>query len=286
MKSKKISFNFYQIFENDALKDYLEHMALKGWRLVTINSLVLHFEACDPHPIRYCVEVMEKPSVYASNQTLPLKRYREFCRDAGWNYIGTNGLLHIFQTEDTEALPVETDPRERCDRIIKACRGNNRTLAVLFLLIGLMNLISCWMKRTFLCSQGFVVLILLAAGSYYIGEFLLWKSRAQARLKDTGTLPHMDWVSVRMKNLLSVAVIFVFCILFILYTAAGTFASALPYIGLYLIFYIAAMLIFTGIIHRLREKHNFGQRTNLLIYWGFVIFITLLVIIAVLFLIS
>ena len=41
------------------------------------------------------MEIMEKPSAYASNQTKERKTYREFCEDAGWDYVGSTGYLHI-----------------------------------------------------------------------------------------------------------------------------------------------------------------------------------------------
>lgn len=62
MKNRKIVPAFFQVYENDCLRDYLEHMAQKGWKLSSVGSMFLHFEACKPHRIRYCVEIMEKPS--------------------------------------------------------------------------------------------------------------------------------------------------------------------------------------------------------------------------------
>lgn len=278
MSNKKFTFNLYQIFENDALKDYLEHMALKGWRLVKIGSLLLRFEACKPHPIRYCVEVMEKPSVYASNQTLPLKRYREFCRDAGWNYIGTNGLLHVFCTEDTEAVPVETDAQERYERIVNACRGSNRLTVFLFAFVSLINLAACWQKGTLLCSQGFIMLILLCTAIYVVGNFGLWKRRAQISLAKTGLLPHLDYMAVNTKNIWFTTVILALCILFLLSSFQPAYTAALPYILLYLAVYLMMLFLFRGLLQWLREKKDFGRRTNILIYWGFAIGMTAVVI--------
>lgn len=268
MTNKKYAFSFYQIYENDALRDYLEHMALKGWLLTKIGSAYLQFEACTPHPIRYCVEVMEKPSAYASAQTLSLKRYREFCRDAGWQYIGTNGFLHIFCTEDLDAVPVETDPWERFERILRACRGNNRMLLILSTLISLINLLSCWMKKTLLCANGFSVLILVSAVLFFIGDFLVWKHRAQTSLSETGALPCLSWTSVRTKDLLIVSVIFALCVLFLLFSVADAPGKALLCLLLFLIIYVIMMFIFSGLLRWLREKKDFGRGTNMLIYWG------------------
>lgn len=268
MKNKKRALNFYQIFENDSLRDYLEHMALKGWRLTKMGSVFLHFESCEPHSIRYCVEVMEKPSAYASNQTLPLKRYREFCQDAGWSYIGTNGILHIFCTEDMDAVPVETDAWERYMRICRASLGNNQTILILFSLISLMNLFFCWQKKTLLCKQGFIALFLVCTGLYFIGDFLLWKNRAKRSLAESGILPHSVWTSVSQKNNFCAAAILILCILFLFFTAGNASSAALPYILIYLIFYLIMMFIFSVLIHWLREKKNFAKGTNILIYWG------------------
>lgn len=268
MKNKKQTFAFYQIYENDALKEYLEEMAQKGWRLKKIGQLLLHFEACEPHPIRYCVEVMEKPSAYASNQTLPLKRYREFCKDAGWDYIGTNGYLHIFYTEDMEALPVETDAQERYERICQASMSGNRTILILFLLVSLLNLGTCYMRRTLLCSSGFVILILMGTLCFYMGDYLLWKRRARASLDASGTLPHRPWPTVRLKNNTAILLILLLCAAFLFYSGGITVKGAMPALLLYLVVYILAMIFFSFLIHSLREKHSFSTTANVLIYWG------------------
>lgn len=279
MANKKYSLYFYQVFENDALKDYLEHMAQKGWRLVKVGSMLLQFESCAPHSIRYCVEIMEKPSAYASNQTLPLKRYREFCQDAGWNYIGTNGLLHVFCTEDPEAIPVETDPQERYERILSACRGTNRTILLMYSFISLLNLFSCWKNGTLLCTQGFVVLILLCAGIYYLGDFQVWKRRAQTALADAGVLPRLSWASVRTKNTLSVTGILLLCLLSLFHTVGAASSAVLPYLLVYLIIYIIMLLFFSRLLYWLREKKAFDRSTNKLIYWGSAVFIIILIMI-------
>jgi len=268
MKNKKRTFAFYQIYENDALKEYLEDMALKGWKLAKIGQILLYFEACEPHPIRYCAEVMEKPSALASNQTLQLKRYREFCRDAGWNYLGTNGYLHIFYTEDMDALPVETDAKERFERICKASMNVNRTMLIIFPLISLLNLYTCYTRGTLLCSQGFLALFLMGTLCFYLGDYLLWKRRAKASLNDTGTLPCTPWPSVHRKNNTVLLVVLLLCAVYLLQTTGNAPFEAFPYILLYLGLYIVMLIFFSFLIHRLRDRYAFSTGMNMLIYWG------------------
>lgn len=286
MKNKKKTFAFYQIYENDALKDYLEHMALKGWRLVHVGQLRFSFEACEPHPIRYCVEVMEKPSVYASTQTAPLKRYREFCQEAGWDYVGNNGYLHIFCTEDMDALPVETDVQERYERILKASRAGCRTMFLVFLIVIFADLWSCYIQKTLLCPSGFVILVLLATLGFYLGDYLLWTRRAKASLRDLGTLPRMSFTSVLRKNNGAIALVTLLCAAFFLYSMTELTGSGVLFLIIYLIVYGLIFLFFGFLIQRLRNKYSFSRTTNILIYWGcgFLLFLLILAVFFVIFL--
>ncbi|MBS6397149.1 MAG: DUF2812 domain-containing protein [Clostridiales bacterium] len=275
--SKKRTFAFYQVYENDALKAYLEDMALKGWKLVKIGSLLLTFESCEPHPIRYCVEVMEKASAYASNQTLPLKRYREFCQDAGWSYLGTNGFLHVFYTEDMNAVPVETDHEERYERICRACNGTVWQTVILFMLLSAMNLYSAWQKGSLLNSQGVSILLLMTAALWYAGGFLRWRHRAKRTLRENHTLPVLNYRTIRRVNYLFTGGILLFCIAIWGSAMIGSSSNALYVMLIYLAVFALLMLFFSVLIHWLREKKTFSRRTNILIYWGIGLFLILLI---------
>lgn len=267
--NKKIVYASFNMYETDAFRDYLEAMALKGWRLARFGSLFMHFEACDPHPIRYCVELMEKPSSFASNQTLGLKRYREFCQEAGWNYIGTNGLLHVFYTEDMNAVPVETDVEERYERIKKAYRGSLRPVFVMFALIILLNLFTCFQNRTLFSSNGFIILILLLALLYIGGDFYLWNRKVRISIETCRMLPKLSWQSARMKNWIMIASILIVVILFFAYTLGFQFSGLYARVLLiYLAVYGIMLAIFSALLHWLREKNTFSTKANIAIYWG------------------
>lgn len=280
MKHKKCTLALYQIYENDALKDYLEAMALKGWKLTKIGQLFLHFEAVEPQPVRYCVEIMEKPSAFASNQSPGLKAYREFCKDAGWDYLGSNGYLHIFCTEDRDALPVETDADERYQRICQAGGGTVIMSFFIFLVVILANLGTCISQRTFFCPAGFFILFLTGILFFSVGDYLLWKRRARASLEHSGTLPCASWKAVRFKNHTANGVTILMCAAFLFLSFRGLHDvnSTLPIILLFLGIYLMAMLFFSFLIRNLRDKHSFSRDTNLLIYWGSVFILLILTI--------
>ena len=272
MSKKYVMINFL-VHESDALKNYLEDMALQGWKLEKIGNVFLHFTSCPPHPVRYCVEIMERPSVYASNQTPAQKGYREFCEEAGWDYVGYSGYFHVFRTEDPDVADVETDPEMRCQHIIQAEGSNSKMIAVLFGLIALPNLLACYREGTVLNVNGLCVLLLLGASGYTIGSFLSWKRRADITLSTAGTLPSADWRTVRLKNtcwtvgILAIAFIYVFWTLGSV-SSSEYFSYAVIGFVIWLLFFFLLLLFFSRILRWLREKRAFSNRMNILIYWG------------------
>jgi hypothetical protein len=267
-RSKRVPA-FFQVYENDSLKEYLEDMALKGWQLKEVGSLFLRFEPCRPHKIRYCVEVMDKPSAFASSQSENLKAYQEFCRDAGWDYVGTTGYLHIFCTEDEKAVVVETDPQERYERICQACQGNNWLACAVFGLITLLNLYSCYLKKTLFCINGWVLFIMIGAMAVSLGEFLRWKSRAGRSLREEGVLPCYSWKAVKRKNVMVIAPILLMSMAPMVYTA-GRYSSKIV-IGVTVgmcVYVILLAFFFSKLLYWLRVKKAYSTKTNMFIYWG------------------
>lgn len=279
MKNKKHMLCLYLPCECDALRGHLEAMAERGWKLVKIGQ-ILTFESCEPHRIRYCVEVMDKASAYASNQTLKLKQYREFCREAGWEYIGSNGLMHVFCTEDMDAVPVETDPWERYERICRAALAGNRYTAFLVFALALMQLFTCVQERSLLNRSGFLAIFLLAAGAWPVSKSLLWKRRAKASLEQSGTLPASDWRTVNTVNRIALAAVIAVSAAFIGWMIAGSsfsspFAGA--FIAVYLVMYVLLLIFFSFLIRWLREKQTFSTGVNIAIYWGCGLVLTVLI---------
>ena len=260
---------FFQVYENDSLKEYLEDMALKGWQLKGVGSLFLRFEPCRPHRIRYCVEVMEKPSAYASSQSENLRAYQEFCRDAGWDYAGTTGYLHIFYTEDYEAVVVETDPQERYERICQACQGNNWLACGVFGLIVLLNLYSCYLKETLFCMNGWVVFLMTGAMAVSLGAFLRWKGMAGRSLREEGVLPYSPWKTAKRKNVTIIVTIIIMSMAPLLYTIGQYSSKTLIWVTAGMWMYVILLaFIFAKLIHWLRVKKAYSTRTNMFLYWG------------------
>lgn len=269
-RGRKYAAAFFQVYENDSLRDYLEDMALKGWRLERVGNVFFRFEPCAPHRIRYCVEVMEKPSVYASNQSEKLKAYREFCRDAGWDYAGSTGYLHIFYTEEDEAVVVETDPEERYERICQACQGNGRLTYAIFGLVILSNLFSCYVKKSFMNINGWIVLLMIGFMAVSQGEFLRWKARTGRSMREDGVLFCSPWQTVKRKNYSLILSVLVMSAAPLIYTLGQYSPKAVVFVmaGFWMIYILILAFVFSKLLYWLKAKRAYSARTNMFLYWG------------------
>lgn len=272
MSKKYVMVNFFP-HEADALKNYLEARALEGWKLDKLGNFFLCFSPCTPHTIRYCVEIMERPSVYASNQTPERKGYREFCREAGWDYLGCSGYFHVFCTESPEAIEVETDPELRFQHIVQAENGIYKLMLPLVILLAALSLAAFFEKGTLLTSNTFCLLLMAAACLYSGGSSLRWKNKAAASLAADGVLPHSDWKRVRLKNriwtfgLLAGAAIYTIWILAATVPSGYTAYAALAF-AVYLLIFFLLMFLFSRVLFWLREKRAYSKNTNIALYWG------------------
>jgi len=107
MKTTLRKFFVFKYTECDALKEYLEEMAQKGWLLKDINTY-LTFEKAEPQKLIYSVEVFEKASIFDTRVEEKAKEYIDYCHEAGWQFVCSVGKTHVFVATDENAIPIET----------------------------------------------------------------------------------------------------------------------------------------------------------------------------------
>lgn len=113
---------------------------------------------------------------------------------------------------------------------------------------------------------------------FYTGDYLLWKRRAKASLRDFGTLPRMSFTAVFRKNNTAIALVTLLCAAFFLHSMTKLTGNGILFLLLYLIVYGLIFLFFSFLIRRLRNRYSFSRTTNILIYWGcaFLLFLLLM----------
>lgn len=107
--------NSYDIYQTDTIKEYLEDMALKGWRLKNLTNGYT-FEKIEPKKLIYSVAFFEKKDKF-DEKPEDMLEYIEYCKAAGWQYIDETKNLLIFVSENENIVPIETDQTLKYQRI-------------------------------------------------------------------------------------------------------------------------------------------------------------------------
>lgn len=117
---KWVIFNFLP-YEYKSLEEYLEKMAVKGWILEDIRGYYLKFTKSEPKRIRYSVDIMDSISFFDGKDTDKALEYREYCKEAGWNFVCESDKIQIYSSElDNIKIDIHTDEAEKFNNISKA----------------------------------------------------------------------------------------------------------------------------------------------------------------------
>lgn len=117
---KWVVFNFLP-YEHKSLEDYLEKMALRGWILENIKGYYLKFRKDTPKKLRYSVDVLDSISFMDGKDTDKALEYREYCKEAGWEFVCERNKIQVYCSElDEERIDIHTDEVEKFNTVRKA----------------------------------------------------------------------------------------------------------------------------------------------------------------------
>ena len=118
--NKWIIFNFLP-YEYKSIERFLENMALKGWKLKSLTGIIFKFKRIEPKRIKYSVDIMDKVSFFDGKNSDRTLEYREYCKEAGWNFVCERQKIQIYCSENyRESMPIHTDEGEKFNCIFKA----------------------------------------------------------------------------------------------------------------------------------------------------------------------
>lgn len=120
VNKKWVIFSFSP-YEYKSLEEYLEKMALKGWVLENMMGLFLKFKRSEPKNFKYSVDIMDSVSFFDGKDSESLLEYREYCKEAGWEFICGREKIQVYCSEiDQERIDIHTDEVEKFNTICKA----------------------------------------------------------------------------------------------------------------------------------------------------------------------
>lgn len=125
-------------YETDALVEYLEKMASRGWLLEKMMaSGLMEFRQEEPQELRYAVDFVPGSSVFESGGREAAVKIRECWEEAGWQFVCASYRWQIFCSREKQE-PLETDETVRLERMKKLVFSRSRllSLAVLAAIFG------------------------------------------------------------------------------------------------------------------------------------------------------
>lgn len=102
---KTIRFVSAELFQEDKRNDLLEKMAKQGWILHKTHGLLWVFRKDEPCNARYS----SLWHYFKENEDEKKNEMIAFIEEGGWHYVTSCVSLHIFKTEENDAVPLETD---------------------------------------------------------------------------------------------------------------------------------------------------------------------------------
>ena len=190
MKEKTMlkKFMFLPVTACDAIKEELEAMALKGWKLKKIG-VRYEFERIEPKKLTYTVDFFPKASVYDTEPSGGTVSYIECCRQAGWELVASNGTMHIFVSENEDAIPIHTDEKLRLEAVCKSMLKTNWSAWFAMPIIWIFDLALLFDFKSFVTSNMNICTVIFCAGllMLFLSDlfcFLYWNVKNHKRVKN------------------------------------------------------------------------------------------------------
>ena len=122
MKQKKhdlIPFSFYDLC---GIARHLEKRAAQGWMIEKLSNFGWRYRAIPPQKLRFAATYYPPASDFEPEPSEGELTFQDFCLHSGWKFVGSNGPLQVFCTDQPDPLPIHTEPGEELRMIRKMSR--------------------------------------------------------------------------------------------------------------------------------------------------------------------
>ena len=109
---RKYELNPYTPCQFADIRDHLEAMALRGWRLERMEDYFLVYRRGEPKPVRYALVFHPEMGYLEPAPTSEGEVYRDYCRQAGWEPVAfwsNFPQIEVYCNEEPHPIPLQTD---------------------------------------------------------------------------------------------------------------------------------------------------------------------------------
>lgn len=271
------NFSFY---DQQAIQKTLEDMAEQGWMLEKTGSFFWTYRRMEPKKLRFSVTYFPTASDFDPGPTDSELTRLEYCRQDGWVFVVSRGVMQIFYNENIDAVPIETEPVTQVENIRRAMRKQvlfPQAVLCVMLLWSLFIRISMWrqdivgeLSNPLLLYPTLMYVTLVLACLYEIVFYISWSRKAKAAAQNEGVFlpiqsrPVLSWI------LLAISAI----ALLLTYSA---FRGPLGYALLWLCI-VPLIMVIGNLIKRYLKKRGVSRNVNRMVSVISVVFLTFLLI--------
>lgn len=217
MKDTIYRFAFFSPYQREAMAEYLERMAARGWLLDKTGNSVWRFRRIEPKRLKAEVVFFPDASGFDPGPTPELMTMEDYCARDGWTLLAQWGQAQVFTNEREDPTPIETDPVIQVRTVHRAMK---RSILPAWLVLLGVTVLQLAMKLTFLRRDLIGTLsdptdlwmfpfwlLLMAAQLWELGYYFRWLHRARRAAEDgvflsTGKTRWASWLMLAAALLL------------------------------------------------------------------------------------
>lgn len=188
----------YSFHDHTGIRQHLETMAAKGW-LLDATGFFWRYRKCQPQTVRYAVTYFPTSSDFDPAPSDKEYMFRDFCEEAGWEFVAHAGEMQIFRSTRPDPTPLDTEPMVQVETIHASMKSshlkNQAGLVIssgLFILFLLYRLFTAPM--TILPYGGYLFALfsealLIADAAWETASYFRWRKSALAAAEEGRFLP-------------------------------------------------------------------------------------------------
>lgn len=110
--TRKRQLNNFEPYQFTDIRERLEAMALRGWRLERMEQYFLVYRRGEPKSVRYALVFHPEMGYLEPTPSSEGEVYRDYCRQAGWEPVtfwSTFPQIEVYCNEEPHPIPLQTD---------------------------------------------------------------------------------------------------------------------------------------------------------------------------------
>lgn len=188
---------FFAFYDDQGIARHLERMAQKGWMIERINNYFWTYRRIEPQRLRFAVTYFPEASDFNPGPTENQQTFQEYCESAGWQFAVQWCQMQIFYSENSDAVPLETEEPIRLQNIHRCMRKNflpgNIAVMILMMILLLLqmvsvprDLLSLLAENTRLITVTLLLLAILSEAGMLLGYYF-WRRRSLRAVANGGS---------------------------------------------------------------------------------------------------